>query len=66
MRGQAFVTFPNHILSASAMEEVNGYVLRDKPMVMSFAKDILPDRQDNFVNNNTETSKETSETLEER
>jgi RNA recognition motif-containing protein len=34
MRGQAFVIFPNQALATNALEEVNGYVLGGKPMVL--------------------------------
>ncbi len=34
MKGQAFVAFPSVELAQHALEEVNGYILRDKPMVI--------------------------------
>lgn len=38
MKGQAFVTFPNEELAETALNESNGYLLKDKPMVVQFAR----------------------------
>ncbi|XP_001606002.2 RNA-binding region-containing protein 3 [Nasonia vitripennis] len=38
MKGQAFVTLPNIAQAQLALEETNGYILKDKPMVVQFAK----------------------------
>jgi RNA recognition motif-containing protein len=34
MRGQAFVTFQDEELAEEALEEVNGFKLHDKPMII--------------------------------
>ncbi|XP_063995039.1 RNA-binding region-containing protein 3 isoform X2 [Diachasmimorpha longicaudata] len=38
MKGQAFVTFQNMGQAQLALNETNGYILKDKPMVVQFAK----------------------------
>ncbi|KAJ8678633.1 hypothetical protein QAD02_014420 [Eretmocerus hayati] len=38
MKGQAFITLPNVAQAKLALEETNGYILKDKPMVVHFAK----------------------------
>lgn len=38
MKGQAFVTFPNEVIAETALNESNGYLLKDKPMVVQFAR----------------------------
>lgn len=38
MKGQAFVTFPTVCEATIALKETNGYILKDKPMVVQFAK----------------------------
>ncbi|XP_015590837.1 RNA-binding protein 40 [Cephus cinctus] len=38
MKGQAFVTLQNTTQAQLALEETNGYILKDKPMVVQFAK----------------------------
>lgn len=38
MKGQAFVTLQNTTAAQLALEETNGYILKDKPMVVQFAK----------------------------
>ncbi|KAH0946506.1 hypothetical protein HN011_003241 [Eciton burchellii] len=38
MKGQAFVTLQNIMQAQMALEETNGYILKDKPMVVQFAK----------------------------
>ncbi|XP_059058031.1 RNA-binding region-containing protein 3 [Achroia grisella] len=38
MKGQAFVTFPSVSTAEKALNETNGYMLKDKPMVVQFAR----------------------------
>ncbi|XP_012526949.2 RNA-binding region-containing protein 3 [Monomorium pharaonis] len=38
MKGQAFVTLQNVVQAKMALEETNGYILKDKPIVVQFAK----------------------------
>jgi len=38
MKGQAFVTFPSTEIAKLALEEVNGFKLHDKPMLIQFGK----------------------------
>ncbi|XP_072947299.1 RNA-binding region-containing protein 3-like [Epargyreus clarus] len=38
MKGQAFVTFPSVSLAETALHETNGYMLKDRPMVVQFAR----------------------------
>lgn len=38
MKGQAFVTFKSVDLAKQAVEETNGYMIKDKPLVVVFAK----------------------------
>ncbi|KAI4386660.1 hypothetical protein MLD38_004575 [Melastoma candidum] len=38
MRGQAFVTFPSVELAHRALNLVNGYVFKDKPMIIQFGR----------------------------
>ncbi|KAI9202004.1 uncharacterized protein BJ171DRAFT_194118 [Polychytrium aggregatum] len=38
MKGQAFVKFPSIELSTRALDDVHGYVLHDKPIVIQFGK----------------------------
>ncbi|XP_026762566.2 RNA-binding region-containing protein 3 [Galleria mellonella] len=38
MKGQAFVTFPSVSIAEKALNETNGYMLKDKPMVVQFAR----------------------------
>ncbi|XP_011876451.1 PREDICTED: RNA-binding protein 40 [Vollenhovia emeryi] len=38
MKGQAFITLQNDVQAKMALEETNGYILKDKPMVVQFAK----------------------------
>ncbi|CAL1683117.1 unnamed protein product [Lasius platythorax] len=40
MKGQAFITLQNNLQAKMALEETNGYILKDKPMVVQFAKAI--------------------------
>lgn len=38
MKGQAFITFSSEEMAANAIDEVNGFILKDKPMVICFGK----------------------------
>ncbi|XP_061714784.1 RNA-binding region-containing protein 3 [Cydia pomonella] len=38
MKGQAFVTFPFERMAEKALNETNGYMLKEKPMVVQFAR----------------------------
>ncbi|XP_064108994.1 RNA-binding region-containing protein 3-like [Macrobrachium nipponense] len=38
MKGQAFVTFPSVEAATEALNDTNGYILNDKPMVVAFGK----------------------------
>lgn len=38
MKGQAFVTFPSVSTAETALNETNGYMLKEKPMVVQFAR----------------------------
>lgn len=38
MKGQAFVTLQTVEQTKKALEETNGYILKDKPMVVQFAR----------------------------
>ncbi|XP_050223982.1 U11/U12 small nuclear ribonucleoprotein 65 kDa protein isoform X2 [Mercurialis annua] len=38
MRGQAFVTFPSVELAHQALNLVNGYIFKDKPMIIQFGR----------------------------
>ncbi|CAH0398938.1 unnamed protein product [Chilo suppressalis] len=38
MKGQAFVTFPSAKIAEVALNETNGFILKDKPMVVQFAR----------------------------
>lgn len=38
MKGQAFVTFQDEELAEEALEEINGYKLYDKPMIIQYGK----------------------------
>ncbi|EFN60222.1 RNA-binding protein 40, partial [Camponotus floridanus] len=38
MKGQAFITLQNISQAKKALKETNGYILKDKPMVVQFAK----------------------------
>jgi U11/U12 small nuclear ribonucleoprotein 65 kDa protein len=42
MKGQAFITLPNERIATSALEQTNGYVLYDKPIVVTFARSAKP------------------------
>lgn len=38
MKGQGFVTFPSVKIAENALNETNGYLLKEKPMVVQFAR----------------------------
>lgn len=38
MKGQAFVTFQNMEQAKLALDDTNGFILKDKPMVVQYAK----------------------------
>ena len=38
MKGQAFVTLPSVENAQQALKETNGYILKDKPMIVQFAR----------------------------
>lgn len=38
MKGQAFVTFPSVGIAEKALHETNGYLLKERPMVVQFAR----------------------------
>ncbi|XP_022129655.2 RNA-binding region-containing protein 3-like [Pieris rapae] len=38
MKGQGFVTFPSIKIAETALNETNGFILQDKPMVVQFAR----------------------------
>ncbi|CAL1532043.1 unnamed protein product [Lymnaea stagnalis] len=38
MKGQAFVTLPSEKVAITALKETNGFVLKDKPIVVQFAR----------------------------
>ncbi|KAI4470120.1 hypothetical protein MML48_1g02845 [Holotrichia oblita] len=42
MKGQAFVTLDNVQLAQQALEETNGFILKDRPLVVVFAKSAAP------------------------
>lgn len=42
MKGQAFLTFPNEEIASRALNETNGYVLDQKPLVVQFARSAKP------------------------
>ncbi|XP_078075164.1 RNA-binding region-containing protein 3 isoform X2 [Mustelus asterias] len=49
MKGQAFVGLPNEKAAAKALKEVNGFELKEKPMVVQFARSARP-KQDSADN----------------
>ncbi|XP_050447207.1 RNA-binding region-containing protein 3 [Cataglyphis hispanica] len=55
MKGQAFVTLQNTSQARLALKETNGYILKDKPMVVQFAK-----ATQNFINNMISTVRPSS------
>lgn len=38
MRGQAFISFPSELMAEQALQRTNGYIMHDKPIVVSFAR----------------------------
>ncbi|CAG2109139.1 unnamed protein product [Medioppia subpectinata] len=42
MKGQAFITLPDETFATKALNETNGYLFNDKPIVVSFARSIKP------------------------
>jgi U11/U12 small nuclear ribonucleoprotein SNRNP65 len=40
--GQAFITFPNEEMASEALTETNGYLLKEKPIIISFARSAKP------------------------
>lgn len=42
MKGQAFVTFPNEELALNALNDTNGYILYEKPIIVQFARTAKP------------------------
>ncbi|KAK3011833.1 hypothetical protein RJ639_010827 [Escallonia herrerae] len=49
MRGQAFVTFPSTELANRAMNMVNGYVFKGKPMIIQFGRNPTSGKQNEAV-----------------
>ncbi|XP_061316847.1 RNA-binding region-containing protein 3 isoform X3 [Pezoporus flaviventris] len=47
MKGQAFIGLPNEKAAAKALNEANGYVLFEKPMVVQFARSARPKQDAN-------------------
>ena len=46
MKGQAFITLPSEIASKQALKDTNAYRLKDKPMVVQFARSAKPTKTD--------------------
>lgn len=42
MKGQAFITLDNIDLAQKAVKETNGYILKEKPLVVVFARSAAP------------------------
>ena len=42
MKGQAFLTFPNEDIASRALNDTNGYLLDNKPIVVQFARSAKP------------------------
>jgi len=42
MKGQAFVTFPNEEMALNALNDTNGFILHEKPMIVQFARTAKP------------------------
>ncbi|CAF0835935.1 unnamed protein product [Adineta steineri] len=42
MKGQAFVTFPNEVMALNALNDTNGFILHEKPIVVQFARTAKP------------------------
>lgn len=41
MKGQAFITLQNIKQAELALKETNGYIIKDKPMVVQFARSAI-------------------------
>lgn len=41
MKGQAFITLQTVEIAQKALKETNGYILKDKPLVVQFARSAL-------------------------
>lgn len=46
MKGQAFITLDNVELAHKALRETNGYILKDKPLVVVFARSAAQKKKD--------------------
>lgn len=42
MKGQAFITLPNEAMASRALDETNGFILHEKPMIVQFARTAKP------------------------
>jgi U11/U12 small nuclear ribonucleoprotein 65 kDa protein len=42
MKGQAFISLPNEDIALRALNDTNGYVLYEKPMIVQFARSAKP------------------------
>jgi U11/U12 small nuclear ribonucleoprotein SNRNP65 len=42
MKGQAFVTFPSEELASQALNDTNGFILYEKPLIVQFARTAKP------------------------
>jgi U11/U12 small nuclear ribonucleoprotein SNRNP65 len=42
MKGQAFVNMPNEKIAEKALNDTNGYLLDEKPLVVQFARSSKP------------------------
>jgi U11/U12 small nuclear ribonucleoprotein 65 kDa protein len=42
MKGQAFITLPNENIASIALNQTNGYILNDKPLIVQFARSAVP------------------------
>jgi U11/U12 small nuclear ribonucleoprotein SNRNP65 len=42
MKGQAFVTFPSEEMALHALNDTNGFILHEKPMIVQFARTAKP------------------------
>jgi len=42
LKGQAFVTFPNEEMALHALNDTNGFILYEKPMIVQFARTAKP------------------------
>jgi len=42
MKGQAFVTFPNEEMALQALNDTNGFILYEKPLIVQFARTAKP------------------------